>query len=423
LPGGNAGMAVQFEGGDQGWNYAPDPRYFDNETYGYTSTAGSGHRSRYAGTVEMQLPILSMLKADVSGRYDDYRVEGDSVDKATYNLGLEFRPWQMLLLRGRYGTAFKAPTLADEFQGNSGAYATLTDYYTCAKAGYTGTNLGNCPQANESVFDSTSGNAKLNPITAKVWDLGFVLSPVDRLAVTLDYIHYAIRDEVAEADGTKLLETESACRLGQLDINSPTCVAALAEVTRGDGGTLVSVYTPKQNVSQENLGTFIAGIDYKYDAGVMGEFDFDASFTDMVTHTYQQYEGDPLINELNDPFYSTEFKTKDNASVTWSKNPVSITAYVERYGRSPNYVSGLIPEGYGQPGAGTVGAWTLLDLSIRYKPISSLELSLALNNVANSMPPADHSQTGNDNYQPYNELNYNVYGREYYLGVTYKPGK
>jgi len=148
LPGGNAGMAVQLEGGDQGWNYAPDPRYFDNETYGYTSTAGSGHRSRYAGTVEMQLPIISMLKADVSGRYDDYRVEGSNVDKATYNLGLEFRPFKMLLLRGRYGTAFKAPTLADEFQGNSGAYATLTDYYTCEKSGYTGTNLGNCPQAN-----------------------------------------------------------------------------------------------------------------------------------------------------------------------------------------------------------------------------------------------------------------------------------
>jgi iron complex outermembrane receptor protein len=423
LPGGNAGIAVQFEGGDQGWNYAPDPRYFDNETFGYTSSAGSGHRSRYAGTVEMQLPILTMLKADLSGRYDDYRVQGDSVDKATYNLGLEFRPVQMLLLRGRYGTAFKAPTLADEFQGISGAYAGLTDYYTCEKNGYTGVNLANCPQAGISVFDTTSGNTKLNPITAKVWDLGFVLSPITRLAITLDYIHYAIREEVAEADATKLLETEAACRLGQLDITSPTCVAALADVTRGVGGTLVAVYTPKQNVSQENLATFIAGIDYKYDAGVVGEFAIDASFTDMVTHTYQQYAGDPLINDLNNPFYSTEFKTKDNASVTWTKNPISITAYVERYGRSPNYISQLIPEGYSQPGAGTVAPWTLLDLSIRYQPIKSMQVSLAVNNVGNSMPPADHSQSGNSNYQPYNLFNYNVYGRAYYLTATYKVGK
>jgi outer membrane receptor protein involved in Fe transport len=423
LPGGNAGMAVQFEGGDQGWNYSPDPRYFDNETFGYTSTAGSGHRSRYAGVAEMQLPIIDMLKANLSGRYDDYRVQGQSVDKATYNMGLEFRPVKMLLLRGRYGTAFKAPTLADEFQGYSGAYATLTDYYTCAKSGYTGGNVGNCPQANEGVFDSTSGNAKLNPITAKVWDLGFVLSPIDRLAFTLDYIHYAIRDEVAEADANKLLETESACRLGELDISSPTCVAALADVTRGPGGTLESVYTPKQNVSQENLGTFIAAVAYKYDAGMVGEFALDASFTDMVTHTYQQYAGDPLIDLLNDPFYSTEFKTKGNGSITWTKNPLSATVYVERYGRSPNYISQLIPEGYGQPGAGTISPWTLVNLSLRYTPIKSLELSANVDNVANRMPPADHSQPGNGDYQPYNQFDYNVYGREYYLTATYKLGQ
>jgi hypothetical protein len=39
------------------------------------------------------------------------------------------------------------------------------------------------------------------------------------------------------------------------------------------------------------------------------------------------------------------------------------------------------------------------------------------------MPPADRSQTGNANYQPYNELNYNVYGRSYFLTATYKMGQ
>jgi iron complex outermembrane recepter protein len=422
LPGGSAGLALQIEGGDQGWNYAPDPRYLDNATYGYTATSGSGHRSRYAGLIELQMPIFSMLKANVSGRYDDYRVEGDNVDKATYNLGLEFRPIHQVLLRARYGTAFKAPTLADEFQGVSGYYETLNDYYTCEKTGYTGANLPNCPQFAESVFGTTSGNTKLDPITAKVWDLGFVVSPIDRLAVTLDYIHYAIRDEIASADPNKLLETEAACLLGQLDITTPSCVAAIADVTRNSAGAITEVYTPKENVSQENVGTFIMGIDYKYDAGAVGEFAVDASLTDMVSHTFQQYPGDPLLNYLNDPFYSTEFKTKDNLSVTWTKNPISITAYVERYGRSPNYISEEIPEGYGQPGAGTVAPWTLVDLSIRYQPLTSLVVSFAVNNAANSMPPADHSQPGTTN-QPYDELNYNVYGREYYLTATYKLGR
>ena len=45
-PGGKAGIALVVEGGGQGWDYAPDPRFLNGETYLYTATAGSGHRSR-----------------------------------------------------------------------------------------------------------------------------------------------------------------------------------------------------------------------------------------------------------------------------------------------------------------------------------------------------------------------------------------
>jgi iron complex outermembrane recepter protein len=422
LPGGNAGMALQAEGGDQGWNYAPDPNYLDGGAYGYTATAGSGHRSRYAGTVETSLPLFKMLKADLSGRYDDYRVEGDNVSKFTYNISLEFQPIQQILVRGRFGTAFKAPTLADQFQGVSGFYEGLTDYLTCYKSGYTTATIGNCPQFGESVFGTTSGNTKLAPITAKIWDLGLVLTPVESLSLNGDYIRYSISDEIASADANKLLETDAACELGQLSITSPTCVAALADVTRDSSGSLVSVYTPKQNVSRENLGVMILGADYKYRLGRYGVLDANISYTDTLLHTYQQFPGDAFINDLNDPFYSTEFKTKANAELTWTLEPVSITAYVERYGESPNYISEEVPEGYTQPGAGNVGAWTLADFSVRYRPVKTLEVSVAINNAFNTMPPADHSQPGITN-QPYNEFNYNVYGREFFLQLTYKPLK
>jgi iron complex outermembrane recepter protein len=422
LPGGDAGIAVQIEGGDQGWNYAPDPRYFDDQTFGYTATSGSGHRSRYAATTELSLPIVSMLKADVSGRFDDYQVQGSSVDKGTYNASMEFRPLKQLSFRGRYGTAFKAPTLADEFQGLNGYYEGLTDYYLCYKNGYTTSTIGNCPYYNEQIFGQTSGNTHLAPITAKVWDLGIDVRPIDRLQLTLDYIKYAIRDEVNSTDPNKLLETDAACLMGQLEITSPTCVTTLADVTRNTAGAIVSIYTPKQNVSQENVGVFIFDLKYLINLAPYGDLEFDGSWTDMMLHTYQLYAGDPLLNYLNDPFYSTEFKTKGNLSVTWTRGPVSTTAYVEHYGRSPNYISQEVPEGYGQPGAGTVGVWTLMDLSVDYHPIPTLELSLAMNNVFNRMPPDDHSYQGTYN-QPYNIFNYNVYGREYYLTATYKMGR
>jgi iron complex outermembrane receptor protein len=419
LPGGKAGLALQLEGGSQGWDYAPDPNYLDGGAFAYTATAGSGHRSHYAGTMELKLPVLSKLTASLSGRYDEFRVSGQNVDKFTYNAGLEYRPVQMLLLRGRYGTAFKAPTLADEYQGTSGFYQSLNDYYYCATQGYTGSNLANCHQFQESIFGTTSGNPALRPITANVWDVGFILTPVERLNLTFDYIHWAIRDEVQSTNPDTLLKTEAACRLGDLDINSPTCVTSLADVTRNAGGQIVSVYTPKQNASHENLGVFTTALNYTLPAGFLGHFFCDASFTLTKSHTFQQFPGDPYINYLNDPFYSTEFKTKANASVTWSKDPVSATIYVERYGRSPNYISTTQQNGYAVDGAGTVAPWTLTDLSVSYKPIDSVELTFAANNVFNRMPPTDDSYLGIE-FQPYNQFNYNIYGRTFYVTATYK---
>jgi len=359
-----------------------------------------------------------MLTANASARYDDYHLAGSSVDKATYNLGLQFHPLEQLLLRGRYGTAFKAPTLADEFQGPSGSYNTLTDYYTCEKNGYTASNLGNCPQANQSIFNTTQGNTKLAPITANVWDVGSIWAPIGGLYFNADYIHWAIRNEIAAQDPSKLLETEAACRLGQLDINSPTCVAALSQVIRNSGGAIVSVSTPKQNVAQENLGAVVAGLDYKFAAGVIGRFELTGSYTDMISHTVQQFPGDPVLNYLNNPFYSTEFKTKANSSFTWTRNPVSATLYVEHYGRTPNDISTTEPGGYSLPGAGTLSPWTLCDLSVSYKPIPLVEVTFSVNNVFNAMPPVDHSYPGTEE-QPYNEGDYNVYGRTLYLSASY----
>jgi iron complex outermembrane recepter protein len=417
LPGGPAGIALVLEGGDQGWNYAPDPAFFNGDAFGYTATAGSGHRSRWAGTTELRMPVFKMLTFTASGRYDDYKVAGGSVDKSTYNLGLEFRPWQSLLFRARYGTSFKAPTLADEFQGQSGFYETLTDYYTCA---VNHLSLGNCPQANESVFGVTSGNTKLQPITAKDWDIGAVWSPVANMAINLDYLHFGITNEVTEESADLLLRTESLCRLGQLNINSPTCVAALAQVIRGMNGVLEEVYTPKINVSSETVNAVTLGSSYRLHTERAGIFDFQLSWSDMIDHEYVQYAGEAPYNLLTNPFESQEFKSKVNASLTWTEAGLSATVYANRVGGTPNYLATV--NGYGTPGAGTLGAWTIYNFTASYQFTSALALTFTIDNVFGSMPPKDTSYPGTTD-GPYNVFDYNVYGAAYFLEANYKFGK
>jgi len=52
-------------------------------------------------------------------------------------------------------------------------------------------------------------------------------------------------------------------------------------------------------------------------------------------------------------------------------------------------------------------------------PTDDWALSLNVNNVANKMPPPDHSYPGTSG-APYNEFLYDPYGRAYYLEATYK---
>jgi outer membrane receptor protein involved in Fe transport len=421
LPGGNAAIALLVEGGGQGWEYAPDPRFLDGQTYLYTATAGSGHRSRYAGTVELRLPVIDMVTLDLSDRYDNYKVSGNNVDKNTYNLGLEFRPIHSLLFRAKYGTAFKAPTLADQYQGVSGFYTgTATDYYVCDTQ--YGGDLNACPYAATSFRGTTSGNPNLKPITAKVSGAGIAWTPIETLQLTFDYLHWDITNEVQQQDTDHLLRTDSACLQGQLDITSPTCVEAIAQVQRDENGIITLITTPKINVAQEILNVALAQFNYTLSAGAAGKFAFSGAYTNVLKHEQTLFPGDAPINLLESPFYSTEFKTKANLALTWDFHKFGTTLYLDYYGKTPNYASQQdVTLGYAAPGAGRLPTWTIANLSAKYEVLPGLTLSANVNNLTDKLPPIDYSTPGIYS-QPFNVENYNNYGRSYFVQANYKFG-
>jgi outer membrane receptor protein involved in Fe transport len=423
LPGGDAGIALVAEGGRQSWEYDPDPNFLDGGAYLYTAVAGGGHRTRYAGTGELRLPVLEQVTIDLSGRYDDYKYDGGSFNKFTYNLGLEYRPVKTLLVRGRYGTAFKAPTLSDQFQGQSGFFTnSANDYYWCDTHGFKG-NYQACPQGGLSFFGTTEGNPTLKPINATVWDAGFVWSPVERSQFGIDYLHWHINDEVAQQDDDQLLRTESACLQGQLDPTTPTCVAAISQVHRNPVTDLIDqIDTPKQNLSEENLDVLLFTLNYGWSMGGRGNMVFESSYTHVLKHNFVRFPGDPQINYLTSPFYSTEFQDKANAALTWNYEKLSTTVYGEYYGNTPNNQATLDVSGYAQPNAGKLGSWVIANWSASYEVLNGLTMSVNVNNVFNKQPPLDPTWTGLDN-QPFNIFNYNNYGREYFIGANYKFGK
>ncbi len=425
LPGGDAGLAVVAEAGNQDWKYTPDPGFLNGDIWGQTAVAGDGDRDRYAVTSELRMPLIDMLTATVSGRYDSFRTDDKTLNKATYSLGLEFRPTETLLMRGKYGTAFKAPTLSDLYQGLSGYYSFVTDYYQCAQAGFTPDNVADCPTnfRNRQYRGSQAGNPELDPINAKVWSAGVVWSPIDRFSLSVDYLHWDIEDEVTQQSANALTLQEYRCRTGLDDINSALCVQTLNQITRagGDVGNITGIYTPKVNVSNETLNAVTVAANYAFDAGNWGGFSLRGSFTENLKHEYQQYAGDEYINLLTNPYWSSDPKRKADFSVGWNKGLFNTVFYANWFSETPNYAANVSDSGYAAARAGKLPSHITWNASLTYTPIPAIELSFLVNNLFNKMPPYDASYPGTTG-EPYNDYNFDVYGRAFYLEARYRFG-
>src|SRR3546814_16779948 len=77
------------------------------------------------------MPVLDSLNLSVAGRYDQYRYYERTQSKFTYSGGLEWRPIDTQLVRGSYGTAFRAPALHQLYAGQGSVHRGGIDTYRC----------------------------------------------------------------------------------------------------------------------------------------------------------------------------------------------------------------------------------------------------------------------------------------------------
>ena len=443
LPGGDAGIAVAVEGGNQGWSYIPDARLIpdpvtlQSQIWGTTSVQGAGSRSRYAVTGEMRLPVWEPLTISLSGRYDSYSAGGQKISSPTYNIGLEYQPIESLLFRGRYGTAFKSPSLADEFMGVSGFYSSTTDYLACNQAGFDPSSISSCPTNIASVqyFGTQAGNVDLKPIKADNWSYGVIWAPTAKFSIGADYQHFNIRNEVATQSVTQLLLDEVRCTpvaqggTGQLDPNSGTCLAAFSQITRDAGNNIQQIDVKKINVAREVVNAVTLNLHYLQSMGGFGDLMFNGSATHMITHDQQTFPTDPTL-DLLDPFNSQDPKTKANASVAWSIGNWTTTLYADYMSGTPNNRLWLLnqtrtlPNGtiVDNPDTRYLPAYVTYNASVNWNATPDLKLSLLVNNLTNKYPDMDKTYAGTDG-APYDANEYNAYGRSIYVEARYSFGK
>jgi outer membrane receptor protein involved in Fe transport len=418
MPAGPVGFAALAQVGKQSWDNPTDPRVIAGDFWGLTGTQGAGERENWATAFEFRVPLFSMLTANLSARYDDYKnVDAGSDSRTTYKAGLEFRPVDSWLFRASYATAFRAPDMAYVFAGASGFFTTVIDYFRCEELGQP---LDTCTFSNSNIQGSRSGNPDLKSITADSFGFGVVWSPTNDIQARLDYYDIKIDNEVSDLDIDRILREENECRQGRLDINSPTCEQALSHVDRApptgaNANALQSVSINPINISKESVSGIVAGLTYQFPESRAGNFQVNVDYNRTLDHEYTQFPGDQPIDLLNEGFYSTEFASVVTADFIWGIGKFTTTVHGTRYGSTPNFAEqqGAGPVNGVEPG--DIDPYLLFNLNVNYQLTDNSSVALTLNNALDEGPPEDKSYSGVTAYPYYNIFNFNGYGRAWWV--------
>ncbi|MCC7684108.1 TonB-dependent receptor [Janthinobacterium sp. FW305-128] len=200
LPGGKASLGI---GGDyRTYTYEQSPGATGDDIYSFnTKPAYDMSRDTYGAFVELLAPLTKSFEMTVGGRYDAVKAIDDKLNNKTvgkkdsantYKVSARWQPVQTVLIRGSYGTGFKAPSMLDIAQPlvNAGFTAKKFD---CP---YPGNAL--C-RAEATQYNAVSqGNPDLQSEKSKQFTLGFRVEPSSAFSFGADLWDVKLRNAVSE---------------------------------------------------------------------------------------------------------------------------------------------------------------------------------------------------------------------------------
>jgi iron complex outermembrane recepter protein len=421
LPAGPLGFATVLEAASQAYDLDADPRILPDrrEIYNLTGTGGGGERDRYAFGVEFSIPILDSLKASLAGRYDKYDDVTNVDDAKTWNAGLEWRPFDSLLVRSSYSTSFRAPDMHYVFAERSGAFSAIFDTRRCLETGRTSTQCGGTdPTFNYTAFSVRQGSTGLEEETGKSWTAGFVWDVMDGLSITADYYEIELEGVVADITTTFILDSEAGCVTGltrnrtpfQYAPGSAFCQDILSRVSRinAPGTTQDGQISEIRRgpINRAFLGTkgIDASLDYRLDTDRWGDFRWVLAWSHTLEQTTQQFRTDPTLS-YRDDLTNFDFRSRIRSTWTWNKGDWEAAVFMLRYGSLPNWQE-----------TGRIAPYFVWNVGVGKKLTENLSVNFQVNNVFDKLHPKDE---GFNSY-PYFWRAYSPIGREFGAEIQYR---
>lgn len=332
-------------------------------------------------------PGLRRLELSVAGRYEDYSDFGSDINP---KVGLAWAPTQTFMLRGTYGTSFKAPTLRDmDFTRNVARY--FPQRFV---------DLGVLP----TTFIALSGvNEDLKPEEATTWTAGFDWSPerISGLSLKATYFNIDFQDRIAIPTNSvvaasndprfaSIFNTNPTQEQIDAIVGSPNWIetfagvtTTLADVQPGGASPVGAILNlQRTNLSQVVVTGADLQVSYNFETA-LGSFAMSLNGTYMFDFERKLVKADPLVDEVDQLGRPVDFRAR--GTVSWSRGDWDVSTFV-------NYTDGYTDNVYADPDR-QISSWTVVDLSVGYEIgdergfISNTRLSLSTRNLFDRDPP------------------------------------
>jgi outer membrane receptor protein involved in Fe transport len=302
LPGGELGWALGTAYRGELYKFTPDSAKAIGAVTGGTTQGTDGSLYSKAFFGEVFAPIFDngaqsvALKAGL--RWDDYNLFGSDT---TWQFGVEFQAVDSLKFRGTAGTAFRAPTIAELFDGlgrSAPSYydpCDASDYQS--NLGGNGTNVApGCGQvANRTDTQTTSligGNANLVPETADTYTAGLVFTPEigsNDLSLTVDWWRIEM-DKAISSYGVQYI-------LNQCYVEGAQDQCALITRRADADYTIRDIIDGNVNVATQTGEGVDTEVRYNFDTS-FGQFELSMLWAHLLDRTKTALPGDPVEDLL-----------------------------------------------------------------------------------------------------------------------------
>jgi iron complex outermembrane recepter protein len=338
-------------------------------------------RNVWAAYFELNIPIIKNLEGNIAVRYDDYQDVGSTTNP---KFSLRWQPMKELLLRGSWGTGFRAPSLYELYQpaqyGATGE--SYDDPLRCP-------STGSPRDCNAQFTTQLGGNPNLKPETSTQWTVGGVWEPAGGVSLGVEYWNIEVDDVIGLPAESPIFSdmpaSQAAGTLVRYAPGSPGCSASdqagglPCPVNYGVqlNANLLKLKTSGVdfNIALRSARTDYGSLNFTFNGTYYIDWDQQSQGEDML-HLIGRYGGGVAATVAGSGSTGGFPRWKHSALLNWNYGPWQANL-------TQNYIHSYTDADETR----TVGSFSLWGINGAYTGLKNWTFALGVKNLFNTDPP------------------------------------